>query len=249
MLNNLKRKTVIITGASRGIGRETALLFAKNEYNVVINYNKSEEQALLLENEINSKGKSAVAIKADVSNMNEVKAMIDETLKHFKSIDVLVNNAGIAEQKMFCDITENDWEDMLKVNVTGMFNTCKCVMPFMIHKKEGKIINVSSIWGLVGASCEVHYSTSKAAIIGFTKALAKELGPSNIKVNCVAPGVINTDMNANLDMETIDTLKEETPLGTIGKPIDIANAIYFLASDKSNFITGQVISPNGGFVI
>lgn len=249
MVNNLKRKTVIITGASRGIGRETALLFAKNEYNVVINYNKSEEQALLLENEINSKGKSAVAIKADVSNMNEVKAMIDETLKHFKSIDVLVNNAGIAEQKMFCDITENDWENMLKVNVTGMFNTCKCVMPFMIHKKEGKIINVSSIWGLVGASCEVHYSTSKAAIIGFTKALAKELGPSNIKVNCVAPGVINTDMNANLDMETIDILKEETPLGTIGKPIDVANAIYFLASDKSNFITGQVISPNGGFVI
>lgn len=249
MVNNLKRKTVIITGASRGIGRETALLFAKNEYNVVINYNKSEKQALLLENEINSKGKSAIAIKADISNMNEVKAMIDETLKHFKSIDVLVNNAGIAEQKMFCDITENDWENMLKVNVTGMFNTCKCVMPFMIHKKEGKIINVSSIWGLVGASCEVHYSTSKAAIIGFTKALAKELGPSNIKVNCVAPGVINTDMNANLDRETIDTLKEETPLGTIGKPIDIANAIYFLASDKSNFITGQVISPNGGFVI
>lgn len=249
MVNNLKRKTVIITGASKGIGRETALLFAKNEYNVVINYNKSEEQALLLENEINSKGKSAIAIKADISNMNEVKAMVDETLKHFKSIDVLVNNAGIAEQKMFCDITENDWENMLKVNVTGMFNTCKCVMPFMIHKKEGKIINVSSIWGLVGASCEVHYSTSKAAIIGFTKALAKELGPSNIKVNCVAPGVINTDMNANLDRETIDTLKEETPLGTIGKPIDIANAIYFLASDKSNFITGQVISPNGGFVI
>lgn len=249
MVNNLKRKTVIITGASRGIGRETALLFAKNEYNVVINYNKSEEQALLLENEINSKGKSAIAIKADISNMNEVKAMIDETLKHFKSIDVLVNNAGIAEQKMFCDITENDWENMLKVNVTGIFNTCKCVMPFMIHKKEGNIINVSSIWGLVGASCEVHYSTSKAAIIGFTKALAKELGPSNIKVNCVAPGVINTDMNANLDMETIDALKEETPLGTIGKPIDIANTIYFLASDKSNFITGQVISPNGGFVI
>lgn len=249
MMSDLKKKTVIITGASRGIGKETALLFANNDYNVIINYNKSEKEALLLEKVIKSNGKNAMAIRADVSKMDEVKFMVEESLKQFKTIDVIINNAGISEQKLFCDISEDDWIRMFNINVTGMFNVCKCVLPMMIHKKMGKIINISSIWGIVGASCEVHYSASKAAIIGFTKALAKEVGPSNIQVNCVAPGVINTDMNANLDSQTINCLKEETPLGEIGNPIDIANTIYFLSSDKSNFITGQIISPNGGFVI
>ncbi len=249
MENKTKRKTVLITGASRGIGRETALLFAKNNYNVIINYNKSKEQALKLQREVSLNGSDALAVKADVSNLNDVKFMVDESLNHFGTIDILVNNAGISEQKMFCDITESDWQNMLSVNVTGMFNVCKYVLPIMINKKEGKIINVSSVWGIVGASCEVHYSTSKAAVIGFTKALAKEVGPSNINVNCVAPGVIDTDMNAGLDNQTVNYLKEQTPLCVLGTPLDVANTIYFLASDKSNFITGQVISPNGGFVI
>lgn len=249
MENKTKRKTVLITGASRGIGRETALLFAKNNYNVIINYNKSKEQALKLQREVSLNGTDALAVKADVSNLNDVKFMVDESLNHFGTIDILVNNAGISEQKMFCDITKSDWQNMLSVNVTGMFNVCKYVLPIMINKKEGKIINVSSVWGIVGASCEVHYSTSKAAVIGFTKALAKEVGPSNINVNCVAPGVIDTDMNAGLDNQTVNYLKEQTPLCVIGTALDVANTIYFLASDKSNFITGQVISPNGGFVI
>lgn len=249
MIKGEHMKTVLITGASRGIGKGAAVLFAQKNYNVVINYNNSEKEAALLEESIKSFGGSAVCIKADVSKSDEVKNMVDEVQRKFGGIDVAVNNAGISEQKLFSDITYDDWSRMFDVNVTGMFNVCKSVLPWMINQKRGKIINISSVWGMVGASCEVHYSASKAAVIGFTKALAKELGPSNIQVNCVAPGVIKTQMNAGLDTETIEALKQETPLGVIGDPVDIANTIYFLASDKSNFITGQVISPNGGFVI
>lgn len=243
------KETVLITGASRGIGRETARLFALNGYRVVINYNKSEAKAFKLRDELTTLGCDCLTVCADVSNREQVSDMVMQIINKYKRIDVLVNNAGIAQQKLFTDITMDDWNRMFDVSVKGMFNCCQEVLPYMIHVKKGRIINISSIWGMVGASCEVHYSAAKAAVIGLTKALAKEVGLSGITVNCVAPGVIDTQMNSMLDEKTIEELKEETPLGVLGKAEDIANSILFLASDKAKFITGQVLSPNGGFVI
>lgn len=237
-------KTVLITGASRGIGAATAALFKQHGYNVIINYNNSYDKAELLAKEI-----GAIALKADVSDKSQVEAMFSEIKKTFGGVDVLVNNAGIAQIKLFSDITEEEWDKMFDTNVKGMFNCTKAALSHMIHQKNGKIINISSMWGITGASCEVHYSASKAAVIGFTKALAKELGPSGICVNCVAPGVIKTDMCKDLTDEDIDALKEETPLEKIGEPSDIAKTILFLADSSGDFITGQVISPNGGLVI
>lgn len=238
-------KTVLITGASRGIGRETARLFYKKGFNVIINYNKSEADALKLKNEL----KNSVAIKADVSCEDEAEKMVEAAAEKFGTIDVLVNNAGIAQQKLFTDISTDDWNRMISVNLTSVYNTCKFVVPLMVSQKSGKIINVSSMWGITGASCEVHYSAAKAAVIGFTKALAKELGPSGINVNAVAPGTVMTDMCKGFDAETLNALKEETPLCRLGTAQDIANAIYFLADEASSFITGQVLSPDGGMVI
>ena len=238
-------KTVLITGASRGIGRETARKFHNNGYNVIINYNKNEKAAL----ELQSMLPNSIAIKADVSNETEVKAMIDTAIEKFGFIDVVVNNAGIAEQKLFTDITTDEWNNMMGTNLNSVYYVCKYTVPHMIRQKQGKIINVSSMWGVAGASCEVHYSTAKAAVIGFTKAIAKELGPSGIQVNAVAPGTIMTDMCSGFDNETIELIKEETPLGRVGTAEDVANSIYFLASDQADFITGQIISPNGGMVI
>ena len=243
------KKTVFITGASRGIGRAAALCFAKNDYNVAICYNKNEAAANEVLAEIKAFGGNAAVFKADVSDMAQVSAAIKNAKKTFGTIDVLINNAGIAQQKVFSDITEEDWDNMFDINVKGMFNTCKCVLDDMIDKKQGKIINISSIWGIAGASCEVHYSAAKSAVIGFTKALAIELAPSGICVNCVAPGVIKTDMLSSFDDNVLTELAEETPLGRLGTPEDIAETLLFLASDKADFITGQVISPNGGFVI
>jgi len=242
-------KTVLITGASRGIGAATAREFAKKGYLVAINYNRSKEQAEAVLEELRKQGYQAMIVKADVSNACEVQSMVDEVISQFGTIDVLVNNAGIAKQRLFIDISEEEWNRMLAVNVSGVFHCSQKVLPLMIKNQRGKIINVSSIWGITGASCEVHYSATKAAVIGLTKALAKEVGLSHIQVNCVAPGVTKTDMLASLDEETMHDLAEETPLGTIGEPSDIAHTILFLASDEADFITGQVISPNGGFVI
>lgn len=242
-------KTVLITGASRGIGAQTAIQFASLGYNVIINYNKSEKQAISVFNKIKSFDGRAIIYKADVSKREEVNNMFRFAYDVFDRIDILVNNAGIAQQKLFTDITESEWDLMFDINVKGMYNCCQLALPDMIHYKQGKIINMSSIWGISGASCEVHYSAAKAAVIGFTKALAKEVGPSGITVNCIAPGVIDTDMNGNLDSNTISALLDETPLEKLGQPEDIANVIMFLASDKADFITGQIISPNGGFVI
>lgn len=236
------KKTVLVTGASRGIGAATAQLFAENGWNVVLNYNKSEAQALALAEKI-----GAVAVKADITKPDEIQNMLNAARVHFGSIDVLVNNAGIAQQKLFTDITENDWDNMFNVNVKSMFMVTNAVVRDMIRNRRGHIINISSIWGIAGASCEVHYSASKAAVIGFTKALAKELGLSKIAVNCIAPGVIDTQMNSHLDRETLSELKDETPLGKIGTGADIAKTALFLA--ESEFITGQIISPNGGIVI
>ncbi len=238
-------KTVLITGASRGIGRETAQKFHSNGYNVIINYNKNEKAAL----ELHSMLSNSMVIKADVSDEAQVKNMIESVIERFGVIDVLVNNAGIARQKLFTDISTEEWNDMIGTNLNSVYYTCKYTVPYMVSKKQGKIINVSSMWGISGASCEVHYSAAKSAVIGFTKALAKELGPSGIQVNAVAPGTIMTDMCNGFDDETMDLIREETPLGRIGTAEDVANSIYFLASDQSDFITGQVLSPNGGMVI
>lgn len=237
-------KNVLITGASRGIGASAARLFAKNGYNVIINYNRSEKEAHALSDEL-----GALAVCADVSDKAAVKAMTDEITKRFGGIDILINNAGIAQFKLFSDISESEWDRMFDVNVKGMFNCSQAVLPYMINRKKGKIINVSSIWGISGASCEVHYSAAKAAVIGFTKALAKELGPSGICVNCVAPGVIKTDMCASLSDEDISELVDMTPLSRVGTPDDVAATMLYLASEAADFVTGQVISPNGGMVI
>jgi len=239
----------LITGAAKGIGRAIAQAFAENRYNVIINYLTSEHQAHELAERLGNSGYSAAAFRADVTDRRQVDAMVESAVKRFGQIDVLVNNAGIARQRLFSDIVEKEWDETFAVHVKGAYNCCQSVLPQMISRKQGKIINISSIWGLTGASCEVHYSAAKAAVIGFTKALAKELGPSNIQVNCVAPGIIETDMNSFLSDANRETLISETPLMRFGKPWDVAQAVLFLASDKADFITGQVLSPNGGFVI
>ena len=241
-------KTAVITGASRGIGRATAIEFARNGYNVLANYNNSEKEASELEKMLTEEGYSIKVFKADVSKSSEADAMIEYCLKEFGGLDVLVNNAGISQDKLFTDITDDDWERMMSVNVTSVFNCSRKALQHMIWEKSGSIINITSMWGETGGSCEVHYSASKAAIIGMTKALAKEVGPSNIRVNAVSPGVIMTDMCAYYGEETLNELKEETPLMKLGKPEDIAETVYFLA-EKGNFITGQVIGVNGGMVI
>lgn len=238
-----RMKNVLITGGSRGIGAECVKKFAKEGCRVFLNYNKSDEKAKKL-----SESTGAVLIKGDISKAEEVEK-IKELVHSYGKISVIVNNAGIAEQKLFSDISENDWDRMFDVNIKGMFFITKAFLPDMIHEKKGKIINISSIWGIAGASCEVHYSASKAAVIGFTKALAKEVGPSGINVNCVAPGVVDTEMNSNLDDKIKEELCEETPLCRMGMAEEIAQLIYFLSSDKADFITGQIISPNGGIVI
>lgn len=238
-------KTVVITGASRGIGRECAILFAKNNYNVVINYNKSEKEAKKILEEL--KNYSVRIFKADVSNFFEATSLINYAISEFEKIDVLINNAGISQNKLFTDISLNEWTDMINTNLNSVFFTTQKAVKYMLDERNGHIINISSIWGMVGGSTEVHYSTSKAGIIGMSKALAKELGPSNIKVNVIAPGAINTDMIKDLDNEAINYLIDETPLMKIGQSIDIAKCALYLA--ESEFLTGQVISPNGGIVI
>lgn len=241
--------TVIVTGASRGIGKACALAFGKSGADVIVNYTRSKEKAEEVCEEISKLGGRALPFCADVADRKAVDEMIAFAHSNFGRISTLVNNAGIAEQIMFCDITEEKWDRMFAVDVKGVYNCIQAALPDMIHNKSGRIINISSMWGITGASCEVHYSAAKAAVIGMTKALAKELGPSGITINAIAPGVISTEMNGNISEEIMTELKEETPLGRIGTPEDIAETAIFLASPKASFITGEVISVNGGFVI
>ena len=239
------KKIILITGAARGIGRGIVEELSKNsEYIIIVNYNKSEKEAIKLKERI---GENIEIYKADVTNKIEIEDMIKYIIDKYKKIDVLINNAGISQIKMFNDITEQDWNNMLATNLTSVFFVTKAVVNNMLHNKNGCIINISSIWGMVGGSCEVHYSATKAGIIGMSKALAKEFGPSNIRVNVIAPGDIDTDMNKDLSKESVEMIKGETPLGRIGKPIDIARCVKWLIEDE--FTTGQVISPNGGWVI
>lgn len=241
-------KTVLITGASRGIGKAIAKRFAMERFRVYICYKNNDRAAEETKNEILSFGASCRLFKADVSNEADMKNMFEEAEKE-GGVDVLINNAGIALQKLITDTTKSEWDEIFAVNAGGTFLCCKYALPSMIRKKEGKIINISSMWGQTGASCEVAYSASKAAVIGFTKALAKELAPSNITVNCICPGMINTEMNSHLSAEDISLIKEEIPVMRIGEAEDVANAALFLASQSADYITGQIIGVNGGMVI
>lgn len=235
---------VLITGASRGIGAACAALFAKEGYRVAVHYNKSKEKAEKI-----AKVCGGIAVCADISDSSQVNRMIDEVESKLGAIDVLINNAGISESRLLTDIDDSDWGKMLGVNLNGAFYATRRVLPNMISKKSGCIINISSMWGQVGASCEVSYSTAKAGLIGFTRALAQEVAPSGIRVNAIAPGVIKTDMLNGYTDDDLDALIAETPLGRLGVPEDIAKCALFLASDNASFITGQVIGVNGGFVI
>ena len=245
----MTKKTAVITGASRGIGRAIARAFAESDYNVVINYNKNEESAEELKKELESKQCSVALFKADVGVYSQAEGLIDFAVRTFGGIDVLVNNAGVSSIKLFTDITPDEWEAMVRTNLTGVFNCSRRAAEKMISCHSGNIINISSMWGQVGASCEVHYSAVKAGIIGMTKALAKELGLSGIRVNCIAPGVIMTDMMKDFTEADLDTLKDEIPLNRFGTPEDVAALALFLASDGAANITGQVIGTNGGMVV
>lgn len=242
-------KTVIITGASRGIGAASAILFARKGYNVVINYNDSFQSASLLARSLTERGLSAVAMKANVANRAEVELLMKETEYRFGSIDVLINNAGISHINTITDLDPIDADRIFDVNLKGTYYCCRAVVPYMVSQKSGRIINMSSMWGQVGASCEVAYSATKAGIIGLTKALAKELAPSGITVNAIAPGLIETGMNAELSVEELSALVDEIPLGRMGSPDEIAAAALFLASGDADYITGQVLGINGGFVV
>ena len=216
---------------------------------VAVNYHRSQAAAEALAEEIRAAGGTAIAVQADVGDPKQVAHMVDNVLDKFCQLDILVCNAGIARQQLFTDVSDEDWRTLFRTNVDGTFYCCRAVLPHFIHRKAGKIVTMSSMWGLTGGSCEVAYSATKAAVIGLTKALAKEVGPSGITVNCVAPGVIETEMNANLTAEDLEALRQETPLETIGRAEDVAESVFFLTSEGARFITGQVLSPNGGILI
>lgn len=240
-------KIIIVTGASKGIGKEIAKQLSKKGYTVIANYNKSEKEILELKEELQKINISIDIFKADLSKREDAQKLVEYTLNKYKKIDVLINNAGISQFKEFTQITDEDWNNMINTNLNSAFYMTQETSKDMIHNKNGCIINISSIWGLVGASCEVHYSVSKAGIDAMTKSLAKELGTSKIRVNSIAPGIINTEMNKNLNKEDLENIKQEIPLEKIGEAIDIAKCVEWLIED--NYTTGQIISINGGWVI
>ena len=241
------KKTIIVTGASRGIGAAIVNLLAGEDYNIILNYNKSEEIAKKMKQEFTEKGYSVEIYKADVSQREQVKGLVKFTIEKFGKIDILINNAGISQTRLFTDITDEDWNNMLNVNLNSVFYMTQEVLPYMIHEKEGCIINISSIWGITGAACETHYSVAKAGVDAMTKSLAKELGPSNIRVNSIAPGIIDTDMNKYLSDEELANIEEEIPLGKIGSSETIAKCVKWLIED--DYTTGQIIGINGGWNI
>ena len=244
-------KNVLITGGAGGIGTALCQAFAHEGCGVAVHFHSQKEKAEQLAADLcNTYGVRAVAVQADVSDRASVSRLFDAVDDALGSLELLVNNAGIAQQKLFTDITDDDWNSMINTNLSGVFYCCQeALKRYMIPSHSGVILNISSMWGQVGASCEVHYSAAKAGVIGLTKALAKEVGLSNIRVNCIAPGVVMTDMMKDFDEETIQALKEETPLNILGTPEDIADAAVYLCSGKAKFITGQILGVNGGFII
>lgn len=244
---NIVNKIVVVTGSSRGIGAEIVKLLAKSGHTVILNYSKSEDCAKSVENELKNLGYTVDIFKADVSKKEEAESLVKFAVNKYGRIDVLINNAGISQTKLFTDITDEDWQNMLNNNLNSAFYCTREAVKNMIHNKQGLIINMSSIWGVTGASMEVHYSTAKAGLIGFTKALAKELGPSNIRVNAIAPGIIDTDMCSEYSVKEKDKIKEEIPLERIGTAENIAKCVKWLIED--DYVTGEVISINGGWNI
>lgn len=245
----MMRNVALVTGASRGIGRGIALELAQEGWDVCINYIQHQRAAEEVVAEIRTMGRNAVAVQADVADGNAVNDMVRTAEAQLGPISLLVNNAGVAGQSLFQDISDEMWNRYMGVNLGGARNTIRAVLPHMLHEKTGCIVNISSMWGLRGASCEVAYSCTKAALIALTRSLALELAPSHIRVNCVAPGVINTDMVQVLGQETLRDLAEQTPLGRLGTPEDIAHAVAFFASEKASFLTGQVLTADGGFIV
>ena len=241
----MNQKVILVTGASRGIGREIAKTMAEERNIVIANYNKSENQAKSLQEELKSKNIVIDIFKSDVSKREEVKKMIDFVIEKYGRIDVLINNAGIDDEKMFLDITDEDWDNMIDINLYSVFCCTQEAIKYMLKEKRGCIINISSIYGTSGGACDVHYSAAKAGIDGMTKALAKEFGLSNIRVNSIAPGATLTDMTAAISEENWNEVKKEIPLNKIGKPIDIARCVKWLVDDE--YTTGQVIEINGGW--
>lgn len=239
----------LITGASGGIGRAIALRLARDGYAVAVHCYRNEQKAQAVCDEILAMGGCAEVFVCDITDADAVDFMVNEICRTLGCVTVLVNNAGVAQQKLFTDLSVEEWHRMMAVHADGAFYACRAVLPDMIRAHSGSIVNISSMWGQTGGSCEVHYSAAKAALIGLTKALAKEVGPAGVRVNCVAPGVIRTEMLAELSRETLNDLEEETPLCRLGTPDDVAAAVSFLVSEGAGFITGQVLAPNGGIVI
>ncbi len=243
------KKVALVTGGGRGIGRAIARKLAEQGYDVAVNYQQSRAVAEELVNELRQAGCRAGAFQADVAEPNAVKAMLHAVETELGPVETLVNNAGIAlPGGLFQDVDDETWNRAFAVNVGGMRNVIRAVLPHMLHEKRGSIVNLSSIWGLRGASCEVTYACTKAAVVGLTRSLALELAPSHIRVNAVAPGCIDTDMVRSLGRETMDALAQDTPLGRLGTPEDIAAAVVFLAGEDASFITGQVLTADGGFI-
>jgi 3-oxoacyl-[acyl-carrier protein] reductase len=241
----VEQRTVLISGGDRGIGAATARAFYNEGYDVAILYHKNRAAAKKLMNEL----PGIMAVRCDVASRTSCEKAVNEVEQKFGKIDILVANAGIAQQKLFTEITEEDWKNMIGVNLSGAFHLCQMVLPGMINRHWGRILTVSSMWGQVGGSCEVHYSAAKAGLIGLTKALAKEEGLSGITANCVAPGVIETDMMASFSAEDKAALAEETSVGRLGTPQEVADLLVFLAGEKAGYITGQVFGVNGGMVV
>ena len=240
--------SAVVTGASRGIGAAIAEELAACGFPVIVNYSANEDAAGRVCEKIRARGGDAVSFRCDVSNRTDVDRMMSYAAESFGGISVLVNNAGVSQIKLFTDISDEEWRRMVGVNLDGVFNCCQSALPYMIHEKYGRIINISSVWGVHGASCEVHYSAVKAGVIGLTKALAKEVAPSGITVNAVSPGCILTDMlREECSEETLKELAQDTPIGRLGTPKDVADAVSFLASNRASFITGQAIGVDGGF--
>lgn len=242
-------KYALITGASGGIGTATARAFAQAGYGVAIHAHRNVDKLHALAQELSALSVPVLEVCADLSDPVQAKTMVDNVLEKFCQLDILVCCSGLSHVGLVTDIDPQQWRTLFGVNVDGMHYCCQAVLPHMVHRKEGCILTVSSMWGQVGASCEVAYSATKGAVIAYTKALAQEVGPSNIRVNCIAPGVIATEMNAHLSSEDLAALADETPLGRIGTPEECAACALFLASDGASFVTGQVLAPNGGLVI
>lgn len=245
----MSNKIALVTGSSRGIGAAIAVRLAKDGYDIAINYIKRKDKAKEVLEKIESLGRRVIAIQADVSDRKQVDRMFDTIRRELGEVEVLVSNAGIADMQQVQDITFEHWKRYFAVNVDGAFNTIQCALPHMLHEHRGCIITIASIWGIRGASCESAYSATKAAVIGFSRSLARELGPSGIRVNSIAPGAIDTDMLSGIPRESLDFFAEETPLQRLGSPEDIASVVSFLASENASFMTGQVITNDGGYVV